>query len=243
VKSGGFSLVELAIVIIIIGILMGAAMSGNNLIKNASNYSQMQQLNSLKMTYGLFDEAYRAVPGDFAEAHVYWSNSENTICGTEAECNGDGDRMIEINEKKDSEQYRAWQHLYLSGLFMQEHSGVWGTSDSVPRGKIKDTNISIVYDNKIDRVNVLKVGKYVNYKGQDSDGAVFFPETLKKIDRKLDDGHASKGLFQAMNGFKGGDKKDVNNWETSCMKDGNYNVRERERGVCVALYSLDELWN
>ena len=67
-KQGGFTLVEIAIVLVIIGLLLGGILKGQELINNAKVRSVADRQNSLKAAWFGFIDRYNFIPGDSARA-------------------------------------------------------------------------------------------------------------------------------------------------------------------------------
>ena len=63
-KQGGFTLVEIAIVLVIIGLLLGGILKGQELINNAKVRSVADRQNSLKAAWFGFIDRYNFIPGD-----------------------------------------------------------------------------------------------------------------------------------------------------------------------------------
>lgn len=64
----GFTLVELAIVMVIIGLLIGGILKGQELISNARISSTVSQLKGLDAAMNTFDDKYAAKPGLMTDA-------------------------------------------------------------------------------------------------------------------------------------------------------------------------------
>jgi len=80
----GFTLVEIAIVLVIIGLLLGGVLKGQEMIKSAKVKSQMQQMDGISAAFNTYQDKYGAMPGDDANAIA------NTGVAGLAEGNGNG---------------------------------------------------------------------------------------------------------------------------------------------------------
>ena len=120
-QTTGFSLVELSISIIIIGLLIGGISSGSTLIKQAEIRSIISDLRNYQTNYTTFKATYDAIPGDFNRADTYWSGT-SCHATVAAACNGDGDGVIRWRDVATSaagvgdEAGRALKHLALAGI-------------------------------------------------------------------------------------------------------------------------------
>jgi len=103
---GGFTLIEIAIVMVIIGLLIGAILKGQAMIDDAKQKRLMNDLQSISAAYFAYYDRYSAYPGDDPSTHG-WS-------GVSA---GDGDSLIEGSATTPSgESQEAWQALRYAGL-------------------------------------------------------------------------------------------------------------------------------
>ena len=107
----GFSLIEVAIVLSIIGILMGFSLKGRSIIDAAKTRSFISQIENYKAAIQIFNDRYGALPGDFNDADKAISS----------DCpNGDLNGQIKTLE----EAKRFWIHLAKSGLITDNlHNG------------------------------------------------------------------------------------------------------------------------
>jgi prepilin-type N-terminal cleavage/methylation domain-containing protein len=87
----GFTLVELAVVMIIIGLLIGGILKGQELITNARVTSTASQLEAMGAAYNGFRDKFNAIPGDMLTA-----TTRIGACGVSvASCfDGTGDGII-----------------------------------------------------------------------------------------------------------------------------------------------------
>lgn len=110
----GFTLVELAVVIVIIGLIIGAVVKGQELIDNARVNSVISQVNSFRAAVTTFQERFGSLPGDFAQATT-------RIPGCAGVCtNGNGNGIIGAANSQtgaqNAEQEQAWQQLAFANL-------------------------------------------------------------------------------------------------------------------------------
>jgi prepilin-type N-terminal cleavage/methylation domain-containing protein len=85
----GFTLVELAIVLVVIGLILGAIMTGQQLIQNAKYKRLVNDLQGLSAAVYTYYDRYKAYPGDDLKAVDRWGSTYSNIQ------NGDGDGLIE----------------------------------------------------------------------------------------------------------------------------------------------------
>ena len=80
-NEGGFTLVELAIVMIIIGLLIGGILKGQELINNARVSSSVTQIKGAEAAINTFRDKYAALPGDIANAAARLPNC-GAVCAS-----------------------------------------------------------------------------------------------------------------------------------------------------------------
>jgi len=100
----GFTLVEIAIVLVIIGLLLGGVLKGQEMIKSAKVKSQIQQIDGISAAFNTYQDKYGAIPGDDANAIV------NT--GVAGLTNGNGGGTYSGVE---GDTY-IWEHLQAANL-------------------------------------------------------------------------------------------------------------------------------
>ena len=99
----GFSLIEISIAIVVIGLIMSFAFKGKELIHTARLRSVINQVNMIHIATQTFVDKYGALPGDLTNADQIFGNSVDNG-------RGDGKIQSEIDAK------RFWDHLNRSGL-------------------------------------------------------------------------------------------------------------------------------
>lgn len=129
-RSSGFSLVELAIVLVILGLLVGAILAGKSLIRASELRAVSNEYVTYRTAAHTFRDKYLYQPGDMNNAEQFWGQLHATAgtCVTTAStstltCNGDGDGIIEITSARSRESYRFWQHLVNAGLISGMYTG------------------------------------------------------------------------------------------------------------------------
>lgn len=71
-KQSGFTLVEIAIVLVIIGLLLGGVLKGQELINSAKIKNLVNDLNGLSTAVYAYQDRYKGLPGDDAQAATRW---------------------------------------------------------------------------------------------------------------------------------------------------------------------------
>lgn len=120
-KKSAFSLIELSIVLIIIGLLIAGITGGASLIKSSELRSVMGEARGYAVAVNAFYTQFNALPGDYATAVGGVSGVTTPTSGLVV---GDGDSKIEFcttgcvtgtTVATGSEGAIAWQHLKFAG--------------------------------------------------------------------------------------------------------------------------------
>jgi len=113
----GFTLVEISIVMIIIGLLIGGTFGGMRLIENMRVNKTVQDLKAIESAALTFKDTYGRLPGDIVNPASRLPNCTTAPCAT----GGNGNRQIGVQTWLESmistdEQYTFWSHLQASDL-------------------------------------------------------------------------------------------------------------------------------
>lgn len=127
-KQTGFTLIEIAIVLVIIGLLLGGALKGQELITSARVRSLISQQDGVKAAYFGFLDRFRALPGDYTLATINIAGIAATaVCGNG---NGDGNGRIETTN---NENILAWEHLSKSRFINGSYTCAAAESNATTR--------------------------------------------------------------------------------------------------------------
>jgi prepilin-type N-terminal cleavage/methylation domain-containing protein len=120
-NQGGFTLVEISIVMIIIGLLIGGTFGGMKLIENMQVNKTVQDLKAIESAALTFKDTYGRLPGDMPNSAARLPSCSFAPCAT----GGNGDRQISptnavtpwLNPIDASwERFTFWHHLQAADL-------------------------------------------------------------------------------------------------------------------------------
>src|SRR6266850_2222887 len=87
-RMQGFTLVEIAIVLVIIGLLLGGILKGQEMITQAKIKNVIADFSGVSAAYHGYQDRYRAIPGDDPNAATRWASM------TPAPLAGDGNGIV-----------------------------------------------------------------------------------------------------------------------------------------------------
>lgn len=225
-KKNAFSLVELSIVLVILGLLVGGVLSGQSLIRASELRSVTTDFMRYKAAVNSFRDKYFALPGDMANATSFWGSlggagNDDTCQAILATglptCNGDGDgTMIDSISigTLTPEMYRFWQHLANAGLIEGHYTGTFNTGNvagtNVAASRLSNAYFIIASTNPTynagsvtqfagERGNPIQLTS-AGFSNNTAGSGPLAPEDAWNIDTKLDDGAPGTG---SVIGFKG----------------------------------------
>lgn len=200
-NNKAFTLIELAIVLAVIGLIAAAVFSGQSLVMNAKLNRVATQFRQYEQAIRAFYAQYDQYPGDFDSAYSFWGSN---CASTESDCNGNHDNIIQYNGSggdSDREEYRFPQHLVLAGILSGSYTGtgsVQNAQNTLP-GTIDG---SLVYVES-EAVFWSTPGKYLTLATQTNSNSwlgTISSVQAKAIDTKIDDGIAHKGRLFGLSG-------------------------------------------
>lgn len=185
-QQAGFTLIELAIVLVIIGLLLGGVLKGQDLINSAKAKNMIADFKNVQIFIYSYQDRYRALPGDDAGA-------VNHVNGALATVGTPGNGIIEgqwDSSTGTQESALFWQHVRLAGL--ATGSTIVGSPDYYPRNS-EGGRLGVQSVSGFNEISGM-TGTYVVC-SQNISGRL-----AKQIDINLDDGDTSTGSVRAVLG-------------------------------------------
>jgi len=183
-RETGFTLVEIAIVLAVVGLILGGVFKGQALIDSARVRSLSSEVSGIRSAWYSFQERYSSLPGDFPDSATQIDR---------AALPGNGNGRIDDGQ----ERAGVWQQLalagFINGSFDGERSGVGSATDlECVSGSCPKNPFNGYYK--------------ISYSAQAADVASPAHEIytgdripvgiLSALDRKLDDGQPNDGRFR-----------------------------------------------
>lgn len=119
----GFTLIELAVVTVIVGLLIAGLIIGQSLVSQAKLQKVITDIGGYEAASRQFKEKYKFWPGDYPFASEQW----DVAAATSGNHNGDGDGRINnqiSSSPVTNERLAFWQHLSKAGLVKNSYNGV-----------------------------------------------------------------------------------------------------------------------
>jgi len=212
----GFTLVELAVVMIIIGVLIGGVLKGQEMITNARVTSTASQLQSFNAAFNSFQDQFGGqIPGDMASASTRLPNCTNAVCAaSEANSNGQIEQGLGSDVQPDQEAAAVFEHLnaagYISGMAgNQDVLSIGGSHPGTPLGGIFSAGDGRAAQTGFDATNIARrpyITVALNFNEVDGTNAILEASQAFAIDQRLDDGRSTSGLVlgESSIGCRGG---------------------------------------
>ncbi len=125
-NQSGFTLIEIAIVLVIIGLLLGGVLKGQELINSAKVKNLASDFRNIPLYIYTYQDKYHALPGDDPLASIHVSSAVTATTPANDAGNGRIDGKWDSTTATD-ESFLFWQHVRLSGIA----AGITDTTDTV----------------------------------------------------------------------------------------------------------------
>lgn len=185
-KQTGFTLIEIAIVLVIVGLLLGGVLKGQELIQSARVRNLISQQDGIKAAFYGFQDRYRAAPGDYGQAVANISGVGQT-CG--ATGNGNNNGQI---EKANGEHIMVWDHLSKAGFINGSYTCTDATTLNANTNPTNPYSMYLVMIYDAIYADAVSAATKHNLKT----GNQIPADILAEVDRKVDDGVPDRGSFR-----------------------------------------------
>jgi len=222
-RRGGFTLIELSIVLVIIGLIVGGILVGQSLIAAATIRSQITQIEQINQAVNTFKGKFGELPGDICST-LAPKFGFATRAGTvgEGDCNGLIEGGAANSNQWAGEDVLFWNDLSTANLIAGNFVGVdcplngtscKATSVTVPMGTIippakigRDNYVTVFPYNGRNAYAILGgglTGLKTSGGANANAGATFLAMTPLEsfgIDQKIDDGYPTTGNVLSIDG-------------------------------------------
>ncbi len=188
-QQQGFTLIEIAIVLVIIGLLLGGVLKGQELITSARVRNVISSQDGIKAAYFGFLDRYRALPGDYLTA-----SAQANIPGCGGCFGGNGNGQI-ITDGTSSEAVHVWEHLSKAGFITGSYvsgaavaAATTANTPSNPYGALIELEFDGTYQ---DAGNATGPNRHNLKTGNNIPSDI-----MAEVDRKVDDGLGTLGQLR-----------------------------------------------
>lgn len=173
-NESGFSLIELAVSIIVIAALVGFLLKGQDIVQSARIHQTAKHIKMIDAAFTTFVDEYNEFPGDI-------SDPERIIpdCTIANECLPGGNGNGQISQFSEPERLSWYTHLQLLGLLPDEVTGSYIRITTGNRPQMGSTSsTSSHFRHKLIMVSIFK------------------SKLMERLDKIIDDGKPKSGRLQ-----------------------------------------------
>lgn len=208
--SHGFTLIELSIVLVIIGLIVGGVLVGQDLIKAAELRAAVGQIEKYDAATNTFRTKYNGLPGDIASPANFGLTAEG-IGG--ASDTGDNDAAIEASaddaDQFDSEAAAFFRHMFQANLIQEnitvtdfDTADIDSATGLLPASKLgRGVQVAVRSHSGTNYYFLIAQSGITNGAFTLTNGSALPVIDAYNIDSKMDDGNPSLGKVQAISDF------------------------------------------
>lgn len=207
-KKAGFTLVELSIVLVIIGLIVGGVLVGQEMIRAAEVRSVITQVDKYNTAVNLFQNKYNGLPGDLRNPANFFDAGTGTAMLVTAATLANDNGLIEDDDGSTAgtaatgfnggiagENLHFWYQLALANLIENLYTApaTFAVGNSIPLTRLGQCGIAVFTDT---RFNYYQVSQF---EGATDTANCMTAEDAFSIDTKIDDGNPTRGIILGTN--------------------------------------------
>jgi prepilin-type N-terminal cleavage/methylation domain-containing protein len=201
----GFTLIELSLVLVIIGLLIGSILFGKDLIQAAQARAAVRDFESYKTTFQTFKNKYNCIPGDCKNATDFFGTQGGGLA------NGDGNDQIGWSTEA---SYAFWE-MDLAGFLSVKSNGGWPNAYS--KNALNTSGLMyIMYGDLYTSATATRGARGLGHAvtlakfcSPNVNCAMVTPLMSRLVDTKIDNGLPTSGKFM---GFDGQDSANMGSY-------------------------------
>ena len=188
-KQAGFTLVEIAIVLVIIGLLLGGILKGQEMITQARIKNVVNDFNGITVAVTSYQDRYRFLPGDDPNANTRWTTQAPASGGGNGAIVGKYNASVAAAPTGAEESNLFWQHLRIAGFVPGATTGA-GTGTQPPNAAGGMMGVQ----------NAVTAGVGLGFTGLTICSANIPDKVASAVDIQMDDGNSQTGQVRAQLG-------------------------------------------
>jgi prepilin-type N-terminal cleavage/methylation domain-containing protein len=231
ISAKGFTLIEIAIALVVIGLLAGGVLQGRELIEQARIRKVISEIKDINLAANTFRLKYSKFPGDFENAELFFGSANI--------CNGNGNGLlgdaitppclrqdVEACPDPEAPSFYAhtelssfWKHLYAAGMYNQTVCGGPDNGGEALKYNYINSNYPGLGYQLVNTTYYGRVSTWLSISGDDNI-PILPVDSAYSIDEKLDDGVCNTGNLISFGTIAG---------PCTCPNSGIYSLGSNEK--------------